>query len=86
MTRTAFPDRLVLRCIAENKALDDLTLDEYQGKNARLFEADIYGAISMKTCVERRLTLGAPGEAVMRQVIAENKAYLEREAPSCDQK
>jgi len=40
----------------------------------------------MKTCVERRLTLGAPGEAVMRQVIAENKAYLEREAPSCDQK
>lgn len=77
--------RLVLRCIAENKALDDLTLDEYK-EECPAFEADIYGAISMKTCVERRLTLGAPGEAVMRQVIAENKAYLEREAPSCDQK
>ena len=69
----------------ENKALDDLTLDEYK-EECPAFEADIYGAISMKTCVERRLTLGAPGEAVMRQVIAENKAYLEREAPSCDQK
>ena len=77
--------RLVLRCIAEKKALDDLTLDEYK-EECPAFEADIYDAISMKTCVERRLTLGAPGEAVMRQVIAENKAYLEREAPSCDQK
>ena len=32
----------------------------------------------MKTCVERRLTLGAPGEAVMRQVIDENRAYLDK--------
>ena len=77
--------RLVLRCIAENKALDDLTLEEYR-EECPVFDEDIYDAISMKTCVERRLTLGAPGEAVMRQVIAENKAYLEREAPSCDQK
>ena len=77
--------RLVLRCIAENKALDDLTLEEYR-EECPAFDEDIYDAISMKTCVERRLTLGAPGEAVMRQVIAENKAYLEREAPSCDQK
>ena len=77
--------RLVLRCIAENKALDDLMLEEYR-EECPAFDEDIYDAISMKTCVERRLTLGAPGEAVMRQVIAENKAYLEREAPSCDQK
>ena len=77
--------RLVLRCIAENKALDDLTLEEYR-EECPAFDEDIYDAISMKTCVERRLTLGAPGETVMRQVIAENKAYLEREAPSCDQK
>ena len=77
--------RLVLRCIAENKALDDLTLEEYR-EECPAFDEDIYDAISMKTCVERRLTLGAPGETVMRQVIAENKAYLEREAPSCDQR
>ena len=70
--------RLVLKCIAENKALDDLTLEEYR-QECPAFEADIYEAISMKTCVERRLTLGAPGEAVMRQVIDENRAYLEKD-------
>lgn len=69
--------RLVLKCIAENKALDDLTLEEYR-QECPAFEADIYEAISMKTCVERRLTLGAPGEAVMRQVIDENRAYLDK--------
>ena len=69
--------RLVLKCIAENKALDDLTLEEYRQECPAL-EADIYEAISMKTCVERRLTLGAPGEAVMRQVIDENRAYLDK--------
>ena len=70
--------RLVLKCIAENKALDDLTLEEYR-QECPVFEADIYEAISMKNCVERRLTLGAPGEAVMRQVIDENRAYLEKD-------
>ena len=70
--------RLVLKCIAENKALDDLTLEEYR-QECPVFEADIYEAISMKTCVERRLTLGAPGEAVMRQVIDENRTYLEKD-------
>ena len=69
--------RLVLKCIAENKALDDLTLEEYR-QECPVFEADIYEAISMKTCVERRLTLGAPGEAAMRQVIDENRAYLDK--------
>ena len=69
--------RLVLKCIAENKALDDLTLEEYR-QECPAFEADIYEAISMNTCVERRLTLGAPGEAVMRQVIDENRAYLDK--------
>lgn len=68
--------RLVLKCIAENKSLDDLTLEEYR-ESCPVFDEDIYEAISMKTCVERRLTYGAPGEAVMREIIAQNKEYLE---------
>ena len=32
----------------------------------------------MKTCVEKRVTLGAPGPDVMEQVIAQNKEYLEK--------
>ncbi len=71
--------RLVLRCIAENKALDDLTMEQFREESA-VFGEDIYEAISMKTCVEKRLTLGAPGEAVMKQVIEQNRKYLEETA------
>ena len=41
-----------------------------------VFEQDIYEAISMKTCVEKRETYGAPGPKVMEQIIAGNKEYL----------
>ena len=67
--------RLVLRCIAENKALDDLTLEQFR-EESEVFEEDIFEAISMKTCVEKRLTLGAPGQAVMKQVLGMNETYL----------
>ena len=42
-----------------------------------VFEPDIYDAVSLKTCVEKRLTVGAPGKAAMDQVIAMEKEYLE---------
>ena len=67
--------RLVLRCIAEGKSLDDLTLDEYR-EESPVFENDIYDAISLKTCVEKRLTLGAPGADVMNKVIAIYDDYM----------
>jgi len=70
--------RLVLRCIAENKALDDLSLAEFR-EESEAFEEDIYEAISMKTCVEKRLTKGAPGEAAMREALENYKEYLESE-------
>ena len=41
-----------------------------------VFEEDIYEAISMKTCVEKRETYGAPGPKVMEQIIALNREYL----------
>ena len=68
--------RLVLKCIAQDKALDDLTLEEYR-EESPVFEQDIYEAISMKTCVEKRLTLGAPGQEVMKKVIRKNRKYLD---------
>ena len=67
--------QLVLTCIEKGIALDDLTLDEYKAISP-VFEQDIYEAISMKTCVEKRETYGAPGPKVMEQIIAENKEYL----------
>ena len=67
--------QLVLLCIDKGIALDDLSLDEYK-KISPVFENDIYDAISLKTCVEKRLTLGAPGADVMNKVIAIYDDYM----------
>ncbi len=70
--------RLVLTCIEKGIALDDLTLEEYRAISP-VFEKDIYEAISLKTCVEKRQTAGAPSRKSMLQAIAAEKAYLEEE-------
>ncbi len=67
--------RLVLYCIDNNKSLLDMTLEEYKGIS-EVFEEDIYDAISLETCVEKRMTIGAPSQAAMKQVIAEYKKFL----------
>ena len=67
--------QLVLYCIEKNISLDDLTLEEYQ-KISPVFEEDIYEAISLETCVEKRETIGAPSRSSMEQVIAINEEYL----------
>lgn len=67
--------QLVLLCIKKGISLDDLSLEEYQ-EISPAFEEDIYDAISMKTCVEKRNTLGAPGQDAMKKVIEINEAYL----------
>ena len=69
--------QLVLACIEKGIALDDLPLEEYQ-KISPVFDEDVYQAISMKTCVEKRTTVGAPGEAAMREVIARYREQLEQ--------
>ncbi|MDY3716159.1 MAG: argininosuccinate lyase [Blautia sp.] len=68
--------RLVLYCIGKNISLDEMTLEEYQSISP-VFKEDIYEAISMKNCVEKRNTIGAPGAAAMEQVLALHKKYLE---------
>ncbi len=69
--------QLVLHCLDKGIALDDMTLDEYKAISP-VFENDIYDAISLKTCVEKRLTLGAPGPDVMKKVIAVYDEYMEQ--------
>ena len=60
--------QLVLMCIEKNCALDDLSLEEFKSISP-VFEEDVYEAISMKTCVQKRVTIGAPGPDAMKQVI-----------------
>ncbi len=70
--------QLVLFCIDKNIALDDMTIDEFKAISP-VFEEDIYEAISLKTCVEKRTTIGAPGKEAMDKVIAIYKDYLASE-------
>ncbi len=67
--------QLVLYCLDKGIALDDMTLEEFR-KVSPVFEDDIYEAISMKTCVEKRTTVGAPGQEAMRRVIEIYKGQL----------
>ena len=67
--------RLVLTCIEKGISLDELPLEDYRAE-CGAFDEDIYEAISLRTCVERRMTKGAPG--AVDEEIAECRAYLGR--------
>ena len=67
--------RLVLYCVEKCTSIDRLSLEELKGISDK-FEEDIYEAVSLETCVEKRLTIGGPGSEAMRKVIAKHKEYL----------
>ncbi len=70
--------RLVLYCIGKNTSIDALSLEELKAISDK-FEADIYDAVSLETCVNKRLTVGAPGPEAMKKVIALHREYLSEE-------
>ncbi len=70
--------RLVLYCIDRDTSIDALSLEELRTFSDR-FEADLYDAVSLKACVDRRLTIGAPGAEAMKKVIALYKEYMAKE-------
>ena len=67
--------RMVLACIDRGCALDDLSVEEFR-TFSDVIEEDIYEAISMKNCVEKRNTTGAPGAQAMAEEIAACRAFL----------
>ncbi len=69
--------RVVLYCIDKGIAIDDMSLDELK-EMSPVFDEDIYDAISMSTCVNKRLTTGAPGHDAMLEEIAACKNYLNK--------
>ena len=68
--------QLVLLCLEKKIALDELSLEEYK-KISPVFEEDIYDAISLETCVNKRITIGAPGKSAMDEVIDVYKKYMD---------
>ena len=67
--------QLVLFCIDKGIALEDMSLAEFKAISP-VFETDIYTAISLTTCVEKRNTIGAPGKEAMSKVLEINENYL----------
>lgn len=67
---------LVLYCLRKNCSIDSLSIEELK-EISPFFEPDVYDAIQLKTCVERRLTIGAPGRAAMEEVLRINRQFLD---------
>lgn len=70
--------QMVLYCIEKNIAIDDMSFEELKAISP-VFEQDIFEAVSMQTCVEKRLTIGAPGQKAMQKVIVMHKEYLKQD-------
>ena len=67
--------RLVIYCDTHSKAIEDCSLSELQAISSD-FTEDIYDAISLKTCVDKRLTKGGPSKAAMLEAISINREFL----------
>lgn len=68
--RTAYKivGQIVAQCIAEGLVLETLQLEKYKN-HSELFEANLYEEISLKTCVEKRISAGATGkESIEKQI------------------
>ena len=61
--------QIVAKCMAEGQVLETLPLEVYQSFSA-LFEADLFTAIDLKVCVEKRLSEGGTSVASVEKQIA----------------
>ncbi len=78
--RTAYKlvGALVTKCIASGKTLETLTLEEYRAESA-LFEADVYEAISLETCIAKRISAGSTGPQAVKEQITSVQEFLKNE-------
>ncbi len=67
--------KLVLYCVNNNTNLSKLSLSEYQNLSP-LFEEDIFDAISLDTCVNKRQVIGGPAKEQMEKVNTYAATYL----------
>ncbi len=71
--------RLVLYCIDNDKAIEDCSIDELQAISD-VFGTDIYDEVSLKSCVDKRLTKGGPAPDKIKENIIFYREYLENSA------
>ena len=68
---------IVIYCDTNSKSIEECSLDELKAVS-EYFDEDIYEAISLKTCVEKRLTKGAPSKAAMEEFIKEAGDFMKK--------
>ena len=68
--------RLVNMCIRSGETLDTLPLKDFRSIS-NLFDADVYQALELKTCVNGRTVYGGPAAESVKQQIANIKAFVE---------
>ena len=71
--------RLVNMCIKAGETLDTLPLKDFRSIS-NLFDADVYQALELKTCVNGRTVYGGPASDSVKQQIANIKAFVEERA------
>jgi argininosuccinate lyase len=67
---------MVLYCISNNKALDELTPEEFKGFSPKI-EDDVYEAISLEKCVSDRRLPGGPAPESVKAAIENGRKFLQ---------
>lgn len=67
--------KIVFSCIQRNIGLEDMTLEEYKHASS-IIENDVFKAISLEECVNKRNVIGGPSKEMMQKVIKINEEYL----------
>ena len=75
--RTAYKisGNIVRSCMEKGKTLEDLTLEEYK-KFDDIFDSDVFDAIDLNACVERRISLGGTSVASVESQISVVRSIL----------
>lgn len=68
--------KLVALCIAEGETLEKLPLEKYRAIS-EVFEADVYQALDLNTCVNGRRVYGGPAKEAVETQIASIEQFLQ---------
>ncbi len=67
--------KMVLYCIENNKAIDDMSMDEFKSFSDKIQE-DVYTEISLEKCVSGRKLVGGPARETEEKAIENAKAFI----------
>ncbi len=68
--------KIVAWAIENGKALEDITINEYQEFSV-IIDEDVFPEIDLRACVERRSLMGGPAQAAVTMALAEAKEFLQ---------